>query len=302
MASVLEAYAEDRSQEAHSATLRYSIEALKRHIGDLPVMQIGRQTGRTYTDARRREGPGGAAAPHRRKPKALSDGTIIRELGVLRAALAWAKGERWIPYEPTIARPPAPPPRDRWLTHAEGRRLLAACDAPHVKLFVALALFTAARSGAILDLVWERVDLDDRVINFGAGHGLKRRAQVPVGDELLPLLRDAAEAATCQAVVEFRGAPVGSIKTGFKAACRRAGIKNVTPHVLRHTAVTWMVMAGLPAPKVARFAGMSEALVEKTYGHHSPDFLRDASAALSLRSGFSGPTGTGNKTPELETL
>ena len=58
-------------------------------------------------------------------------------------------------------------------------------------------------------------------------------------------------------------------------------MKGVTPHILRHTAVTWMIMAGVPMAMVARYAAMSLNMVEKRYGHHSPDWLRQAAEALA---------------------
>lgn len=179
-------------------------------------------------------------------------------------------------------RPEAPPGRGRWLTRHEAGRLLDACDAPHVRLFVALALHTAARTGAILELTWDRVDVPGRRIDLGAGRGKKRRARhLPVNDVLLPILADAKRASTTQWVVEYRGGQVASIKTGFRAACRRAHLRGVTPHIMRHTAVTWMVQAGLPFQKIGHYAAMSADMVEKRYGHASLDYMREAADALA---------------------
>jgi integrase len=60
-----------------------------------------------------------------------------------------------------------------------------------------------------------------------------------------------------------------------------AGLTNVTPHVLRHAAVTWMVQAGVPVSEVAGYAAMSQSTVEGVYGHHSSDHMKRAIAALS---------------------
>ena len=62
--------------------------------------------------------------PDARRKKPVSDGTIIRELVTLRAALKWARGERWITDVPYIETPSQPEPRDRWLTREEADRLL----------------------------------------------------------------------------------------------------------------------------------------------------------------------------------
>ena len=189
--------------------------------------------------------------------------------------------ERWIAQAPYIETPGNTPPRERWLTRDEAARLLAACQAPHVRLFVALALYTTARAGAILTLTWPAVDLAAGLIDFGAGRGHKRRAVVPIAAPLRPLLAEAQAGATGPAVIEHAGAPVASIRTGFAAACRRAGLHSVTPHTLRHTAATWMAMSGVSLAEIARMLGNSEAVAARVYAKHSPDYLRDAVAALS---------------------
>lgn len=43
--------------------------------------------------------------------------------------------------------------------------------------------------------------------------------------------------------VSREGTPFRSIRTAFATACRRAGLKDVTPHVLRHTFASRLVMA-----------------------------------------------------------
>jgi integrase len=41
------------------------------------------------------------------------------------------------------------------------------------------------------------------------------------------------------------GSPYRSIRTAFQTACRHAGLKDVTPHVLRHTFASRLVMASV---------------------------------------------------------
>jgi integrase len=119
---------------------------------------------------------------------------------------------------------------------------------------------------------------------------------VPITDLLRQELLRAAEAATSQYVIEHAGGRVASIKTGFRAAVRRARLRDVTPHALRHTAATWMVQEGVSLAKVARYLGNTEAMVEKVYGHHSPEYLRDAAEALAGSSNrYSPPIGRENQ-------
>ncbi|TAK82106.1 MAG: site-specific integrase, partial [Aquabacterium sp.] len=182
---------------------------------------------------------------------------------------------------------------ERWLTREEVDALIAA-SAPHIRRFVILAYHTAARAGAILDLTWDRVDLEHRRIDYrrpGRAATNKRRATVPLNPVVLGELALARRAEVQEArasddavpihVIEYRGKPVKSITKGFADACRRAGIEDCSPHTLRHTAATHMVMAGVPLAQIARMLGDSEAMVERVYGKHSPDYLREAADALA---------------------
>jgi integrase len=219
-----------------------------------------------------------------RRGEGISDGTIRRELTTLRAALHWAQGERLIAAAPAVRLPPKPAPRDRWLTREEAERLLGACKTHHVRLFVLIALHTAARRNAILELDWPQVDFDRRLIHFnppGRRQTSKRRVVVPINDTLLPALIEAREIAETEHVIEHSRHRVGSIKKAFARAAARAGMPEVTPHVLRHTAATWMAMAGVLMRKIALYLGHeSERTTEQTYSHHHPEFLRDAARSL----------------------
>ena len=275
---LLEAYARDRKANterplASPASLDASANALRRHLGDLTPEHLTRERCRLYARQRRTEGYAvGAGATRRRKP--VSDGTILRELGVLRAALAWGVDEKWITSAPHVEGPSTPPLRDRWLTREEAGRLVAGCGDFHIRVFTMLALHTAARTSAILELKWTRADLARRRIDYGEDVGNKRRVRaVPISDELLEVLLAARELAQSGHVVEFAGKPVASVRTGFEAACRRAGLAGVTPHVLRHTTATWMAQNGVPIWDVAGFLGITLDVATRIYAKHSPEHL-----------------------------
>jgi integrase len=281
--AVLDGYLADRKpQVASYDTLRHACAALRRHLGDLTPEHLNTPRIRLYGRQRRAEGyEVGPASNRRRKP--VADATVARELVTLRSAIRWAIAEKWIPpeAEPKIEVPTASRPRQRYLTADEAARLLAVCQAPHAALFVAIGLYTGARSGAILDLTWRQVDFTAGLIDFGSGSGNKRRAVVPITDALRPRLVEAHAGRTTDRVIEHGGRGVDSVKTGFAAARRRAGLgPDVTPHILRHTAATWMMQRGVAIREAARFLGMSEKTVETVYGKFNPSFLRNAAAAL----------------------
>lgn len=103
---------------------------------------------------------------------------------------------------------------------------------------------------------------------------------MPINAAAFAALQEARLVAASDHVIEYRGRPVTSIKTGFAEACRRAGISGCSPHVLRHSAATHLVMARVPMIDIARMMGDTVAMIERVYGKHSLDFLRGAAEAL----------------------
>ncbi|WP_428492136.1 tyrosine-type recombinase/integrase [Rhodopila sp.] len=261
--------------------LEYASNALRRHLGNLEPEHLTRERVRFYTAQRRAEGHTvGPAGAQRKKP--TQDGTIIRELLTLRAALKWAQREKWIDHIPHIEAPRQPPPRDRWLTRDEADRLLVGANALHIRVFLSLALYTAARAGAILDLTWDGIDLATGLIDFGNVAGGKRRVVIPIADKLRPILHEARDAATSRYVVEHGSMKVASVKSGTRAAARRAELPGVTPHILRHTGATWMAMAGVPMDEIARLLGHGDSrITQRVFAKFSPEYLRNAVAALN---------------------
>ena len=96
-------------------------------------------------------------------------------------------------------------------------------------------------------------------------------------------LTTARESATSDYVVEWAGDRIGSIRTGFNAAAKRAKLKDVTPHVCRHTAAVRMASAGIPMSRISQFLGHSNTSVtERVYARYAPDHLADAAATLEM--------------------
>ena len=267
---LVEAYLDDKDKTAIRAVdLRYAWKAAKHHFAHLRPDQINREVCRAYARQRMEAG---------RKPA-----TIRKELETVRAAVRFHKKDSGAGF----ALPRQPPAKERYLTQEEARRLVkAARPFPHVRAFIVLSLTTAARQSALLDLTWERVDFTRRVINLPLGDSddeqRKARARVPMNKRAYRYLRVMQAQATCDHVIEWGGHRVLSIKKGFHAACERAGLKNVTPHTLRHTAASWMAMASVPMFEISKYLGHSDTrITERRYAHLSPEYLQRAAKSLS---------------------
>lgn len=260
VASIYAAYLADKGTER----ARWAWKRLEKPFGSLRPDQVTRAACRAYVTARRKEGTG--------------DGTTHTELTFLRAALRWL--DRATPA--VIELPAKPPPQDHHLTREQYERLLAATETPHVRLFIVLALATAGRMAAILDLTWDRVDFDRGVIRLGRGEKRKKgRATVPMTDRARQALEEAARARTSDHVIEYGSKGLKRIHHGVKTAAQAAGLPWCTAHVLRHTAAVWMAEAGVPMAEIAQYLGHSDSrITERVYARFGPTYLRKAAAAL----------------------
>ena len=244
---------------------------LKKHWGHLSADEVTEDAVAEFTKGRRRQ--------------CVSDGTIRNELAYISAALGLAKRKGFIAVRPEIKLPPAPRPRDRWLQRDELIRLLEGAGEFHVTLFIVLAITTAGRPKHILELTWDRVDLERRVISLDnlSQRTRKGRARVPINDTALEHLRTAREAAQTDFVIEVDGRPIKSIKRGVKAAAKRAGMPDVSQYTLRHTAGVYMAQAGVPMAEIATYMGHNNVSTTfKHYARFSPEYLRKAANALEI--------------------
>jgi integrase len=251
--------------------MKHEWKAVGPHFGHLRPDQVTVETCREYTKARKKVGK--------------HDGTIWTELGHLRSVFLWSLDRRLIPHAPAIERPSKPAPKDRWLTAAEIQKLLDAPSAAHIHLAVLLMLSTAGRVGAILDLTWDRVDMERGQIDLrvDATGPRKGRATVAMNAGLRAALSAAKAAARTDHVIEWAGERVASIKTGFNAKVASSGLKGVTPHVLRHTAGVHLAAAGVPMTKISQYLGHSNTSVtERVYARFAPDHMRKEAEILDF--------------------
>lgn len=252
-------------------TMGYTGKAILPHFGHMRPDQVTLAQCNAYTAARIKAGK--------------SQGTVHTELGHLRSTLTWAAKIGVIDRAPHVFRPHKPAPKDRYLDDAEIEKLLAAECEPHVRLAIHVMLATAARLGAVLELTWDRVDLARRQIDLrlDAAGPRKGRAVVPINDTLLAALSSAKEAALSDYVIEWAGEPVKSIRRGFDRAVANAGLADVSPHVLRHTAAVHLAKAGIQMSKISQYLGHSNTTVtERVYARFAPDHMHDAAAILDF--------------------
>jgi integrase len=242
-----------------------------------------------------------------------------RDLEDLRAAINYHASEGLHRGIVKVALPPKGSPRDRWLTRDEAARLLWVCwryrelqkrgrrgakgpalptekrPLRHLARFILIGLYTGTRAAAIasaspLPAVGRSfVDLKAGLYYrraTGNPETTKRQPTVPIPPRLLAHMRRWQERGIIKEhFVEFNGKPVKSVKTAFRRAVKLAGLQSpATSHTLRHTAATWMMQNGVSLWTAAGFLGMSVEMLQRVYGHHHPDHLKEATHGISYGS------------------
>jgi integrase len=216
-----------------------------------------------------------------------------RCLAQLKAALnlAWREGKapsdmEWRKVKPFEGADAA---RLRYLTVAECKRLLNACDTVFGNL-VRAALETGARYGELIRL---RVDDFNRDTGTVAVHISK------TGKPRHIVLTDEGAAFFAEICASRGGSEPMFLKANgatwrkshqlrpIVEACRRAKIDPlINFHALRHTWASLATMNGVPLLIVAKNLGHTDTrMVEKHYGHLAPSYIADAIRARAPRFG-----------------
>ncbi|MFD1507493.1 tyrosine-type recombinase/integrase [Georgenia yuyongxinii] len=191
----------------------------------------------------------------------------IRQLAVRRFA-AWLTAGGEIPADPFpgVKAPRVEPPLVEPLTDDELRALVKTCTVPEGstaavetlhhrrdEAIIRLMFETAIRSGEVVDLQLDDLDLLGRLITIRRGKGGRGRI-VPIGqattEALLAYLGEREEhplAGTADLWLGSRGKRFGreGLARSPRRRAKRAGVHGFRPHRLRHTAAhRWLAAGG----------------------------------------------------------
>ena len=309
MASLLDFYIESRRGEIASiGRAELAVRHLKAFYGSALVENCGPSSQRLYTAHRRRRGVG--------------NDTVARELGVMSAAFGYAVKHEKIIQAPPMVMPPKGAPKDRFLSRAEaakilrhfrsgwtdvhgvrgryepmtvdpdtGRGLKLGDRTRHLLLFTRLGLYTGARTTAILELTWDRVDFRHGLIKYpvpGRAETKKGRAVVPMTPRLRRMLLAAKRAYESSGeshghVIAYRGEPCVRIVRAFSRHMDELGLGEVTPHTLRHTCASWAAQNGVPLFLIGKLLGQTVVSTTERYAKHQADALLSAMQGVTRK-------------------
>jgi integrase len=261
--------------------IAYAIEALAPFWADLAVSKITGPTCRRYASE---------------SPKA--PGTIRRELSTLRAAINYCAAEGYLIGTPVITLPTAPEPRERYLTRQQAAVLLSAArrlnydGRQQMRRFLILSLYTGTRKTASLAMGLNQTRVDAGWIDTKEGLVYrmgtqeratnKRRRPARCPKRLLAHARRWSRLGAKWACENHEGNRIRNNRKAWdqlvKIAHQIASTRNIpmpdrkdlTPHILKHTAITWAMQNGATIEDAASFFSTSTSTIEKVYWHHSP--------------------------------
>jgi integrase len=241
----------------------------------------------------------------------LSTMSVLHIHSVLHRALGQAKRWGLIGVNPTdLVDAPRPEPLEmNALSPDEARRLLEAARGDRLEALYALAVTTGMRQGELLGLRWRDVELEQRSLRvttslqYVPGKGLRLSPpKTPRSRRRVLLSELAVESLQRHLKTQreemldppwedndlvfpnSRGRPMYAtnlLSRSFACLLKRAGIRHVRFHDLRHTAATLLLGEGVHPKVVSEMLGHSKtAITLDTYSHATPTMQRQAANAF----------------------
>lgn len=183
----------------------------------------------------------------------------------------------------------------RWLRPEEASRLVLAAS-PHLKPIIQAGLYTGGRLREVLSLEWAQVDFEARRVTFTweTTKGKNTRS-VPLVAALRDVLLQMRRGRSNEKVFVWNDKPIASIKTAFKTAANKAGLRPpmLRYRDLRHTFSTWARLNGVDLFTLQAWLGHSTIEMTMIYAHVTPEHLEE-------QARFIGPPVLRKPTPSVE--
>ncbi|MEK6641010.1 MAG: site-specific integrase [Nitrospirota bacterium] len=211
--------------------------------------------------------------------------TINNDHIILKHCLNVARRKGLLTVNPAslVPIPSANNERDRVLSAEEWQRLYESASS-HLKPILQTAYHLGQRLGEILNLTWDRVDLQRGIITLrGVDTKTNRPRQVPMTAPVKATLTDLSKVRDLahKNVFVYNRHPVREVKTAFRTACKRSKIADLRFHDLRHCAATNLRRAGVDTTTAMQIIGHKSPLMWKRYNSVAESDLINAAKRLN---------------------
>lgn len=229
-----------------------------------------------------------------RKTAGATAATVNREMATLSHFLRSAADWKWIKRDDVPPIPMEKEPRKSItiLTDEQSEHLLKAAMADqdgHVWLFVAFGLNAAMRHREILKVRYDQIDFANRRIFIPDAKAGER--EQPITAALVEALRKQRKTETDKDGWVFPTKNAKQSKAGHRTNMARPFLRSVvradldpdkvTPHTMRHTAVTRLVKAKVDLPTIQRISGHKTLAMVLRYTHVHGDHIDVAIGAIN---------------------
>jgi integrase len=220
-----------------------------------------------------------------KQAKKTSNATINRRIALIqgvhtKAGKSWKVRVEPIDFQALKLKERHAP--DNTLTRKQAEKLLK--KAPeHLRHFIIISLNTGWRKANVLSLRGSQINLEAMTMQtIGKGN---KPITTPISDELRKYIVIHGLQKKPY-VCSFNGLPVADIKTAWNRAFKKAGIKRIRPHDLRHTFGTWLYESSGDQRFVQEMLNHSDIKTTARYTHTKQELQREklnkAMSAITL--------------------
>jgi len=262
---------------------------LKAHLipffGKVKLDEIGKRDVARFKGQRQRQG--------------LSPKTINNHLGVLSSLLNTAIEWEVIEDAPKVKWLKTRDSELDFLDFDEADRLVDGAENPEIRAMIQTAIKTGMRLGELCALRWQDVDLKKARVRVcrSATRGIVstpkngRMRILPISPDLVDALRKHRRNTKLRGELVFSDDEGGMlnrdrVKRPIARACRKAELREVGWHTLRHTYASHLVMLGVPLKAVQELMGHQTIEMTMRYAHLAPDVKTDAVRLLDTRGNY----------------
>ena len=207
----------------------------------------------------------------------IAKSSAARKLSAVRGFISWLSSREILEYGVAagLKGPKLPSSLPRALSYEETEKLLVEGpeNGKHYqrdRLILELLYGSGLRVSELIDLNWENIETDQRMIRV-LGKGSKERL-VPFGPSVKELLEDwsllSKEGTKGPLFVSEKGAERLTVRTVHRLVQRaalRVGIYGVSPHTLRHCFATHLLERGAPLRVVQELLGHESIAATQRY-------------------------------------
>jgi integrase len=215
--------------------------------------------------------------------KARKPATVLRILAVVRSVLRACVRWDWLTDAPHIDVPKlAKPGEPRHLSAAQFEKLFKELPA-HLQPMARFSIETGQRYSAVAKLQWSAVDMKRKhAFITSSTSKSKKPIPMPLSAAALAVLKAQSGRhpvyvfAYQKARKDGAGkwiAPIGSVKTAWLKAVKRAGLEGFRWHDMRHSWASRHTQNGTPPIVLRDLAGWSSLAMVERYSHLAPSHL-----------------------------